>query len=285
MKINTISPDEAEYTKVLTYIAKQPKTLHYIGSIPDRRQPTVAIVGTRRPSSYGREVTHRLAFDLAKRGVVIVSGLALGVDALAHAAAIEAGGTTIAVLGNGLPAIQPSSNRTLGESIVTSGGAIITEYADGTDARPYHFLERNRIVAGLADAIIITEATSRSGTLNTAARALEQGKDIFVVPGNITSPLSQGCNLLLKQGARVVTDYQDVMDIIAPGDVSAQTILPLGQNELETAILSRIADGERDGEAILHALKVDAVEFNTALTMLELAGTIKPLGGNRWTLR
>lgn len=285
MKINTISTDEAEYTKVLTYIAKSPKTLRYIGAIPERRRPTVAIVGTRRPSSYGREVTHRLAFDLAKRGVVIVSGLALGVDALAHAAAIEAGGTTIAVLGNGLPAIQPSSNRALGESIITSGGAIVTEYADGTDARPYHFLERNRIVAGLADAIIITEATSRSGTLNTAARALEQGKDIFVVPGNITSPLSQGCNLLLKQGARVVTDYQDVLEVIAPDEASTQTMLPLGQNELETAIISRIADGERDGEAILHALKIDAVEFNTALTMLELAGTIKPLGGNRWTLR
>ena len=146
-------------------------------------------------------------------------------------------------------------------------------------------MERNRIVAGLADAIIITEATSRSGTLNTAARALEQGKDIFVVPGNITSPLSQGCNLLLKQGARVVTDYQDVLEIIAPDETSTQTMLPLGQNELETAIISRIADGERDGEAILRTLKIDAVEFNTALTMLELAGTIKPLGGNRWTLR
>jgi len=285
MKINTISPDEADYTKILTTIAKSPKSLHYIGKLPERRAPTVAIVGTRRPTSYGKEVTHRLSFDLAKRGMIIVSGLALGVDALAHAAAIEAGGTTVAVLGNGLPDIQPSSNRALGESIIAHGGAIISEYPDGEDARPYYFLERNRIVAGLADAIIITEATSRSGTLNTAARALEQGKEIFVVPGNITSPLSQGCNALLKQGARVVTDYRDVLDVIAPSMDSAQAILPLGQNELETAILTCIAQGERDGEAMLRTLGVDATEFSTALTMLELSGAIKPLGGNRWTLR
>lgn len=285
MKINTLAPDESKYLKVLTSIAQPPKRLHYIGSLPTERRLSVAIVGTRRPSSYGKEVTHRLASDLAKRGVVIVSGLALGVDAITHAAALEAGGTTIAVLGNGLPKIQPATNRSLAESIVRSGGAILSEYDQGDDARPHYFLQRNRLVAGLADAIIITEAATRSGTLNTAAHALDQGKEIFVVPGNITSPLSAGCNALLKQGARVVTDYQDVLDVIAPGAEKSQTILPLGSNELETAIIALISSGVRDGDELLERSEVSATEFSTALTMLELAGTIRPLGGNQWTIR
>ena len=248
MKINAISPDKNDFTKVLVHIAKAPKKLHYIGKLPESRIPTVAIVGTRRPSSYGKEVTYRLSYDLASRNVAVVSGLALGVDAVAHKAALEAGGATVAVLGNPLPNISPTSNRALGESIIQHGGAILSEYEEGSGVFPSNFLERNRIVAGLADAIIITEATTRSGTLNTAARALEQGKELFVVPGPITSPLSAGCNALLKQGARIVTSYEDVLEIIAPELLSSQTTMPLGQNELETAILQAISSGVRDGE-------------------------------------
>lgn len=285
MKINTFLPDEYDFTTLLTNIAKPPEKLHYIGSLPERRITSVALVGTRRPSAYGKEVTHRLATDLASRGIVIISGLALGVDAIAHAAALDAGGTTIAVLGNGLPKIQPSTNRQLAERIIRSGGAIISEYDENEDARPHYFLERNRLVAGLADAIIITEAAIRSGTLNTAAHALEQGKEIFVVPGNITSPLSVGCNALLKQGARIVTDYQDVLDVIAPNASKVQTAMPMGQNELETNILKYLADGLRDGDALRQACGVSATEFSTALTMLELAGAIRPLGADQWTIR
>ena len=192
---------------------------------------------------------------------------------------------TIAVLGNGLPSIQPSTNRQLADNIVKAGGAIISEYNEGTPAMPYNFLERNRLVAGLSDAIIITEAAIRSGTLNTAAHALEQGKAIFVVPGNITSPLSSGCNALLKQGASVVTDYKDVLEVIQPTAESQQISLPLGQNELETAIIKLIADGMRDGEELMKASKIKPTEFATTLTMMELAGTIRPLGANQWTLR
>jgi len=285
MKINTFSPDESEYTKILTTIAKPPKKLDYIGNLPLDRITSVAIVGTRRHSTYGKEVTHRLAYDLASRGIVIVSGLALGVDAIAHKAALEAGGTTVAVLGNGLPKIQPSSNRGLADQIVKQGGAVVSEYNRDEDARPHYFLERNRLVAGLADAIIITEAATRSGTLNTAAHALEQGKEIFVVPGNITSPLSAGCNALLKQGARVVTDYRDVLDVISPESAAEQTMLPLGQNELETTIITLISTGKRDGEELLALCQADPTEFATTLTMMELAGTIRALGANQWTLR
>lgn len=285
MKINTTLPDKTEFTKVLIHIAKTPKKLHYIGTLPETRQITVAIVGTRRPSSYGKETTHSLSYDLASRGVVIVSGLALGVDAIAHKAALDAGGKTIAILGNALPNISPVTNRSLGESIIKQGGAIISEYEKGSRVYPSNFLERNRIVSGLADAVVITEATARSGTLNTAAHALEQGKELFVVPGPITSPLSAGCNALLKQGAHVVTSYQDILEIIAPDLLQSQTSLPLGQNELETAILQAIANGMRDGEAILKAVGVSSTEFATALTMLELAGSIRALGANQWTIR
>ena len=284
MKINAISPDESKYLQRLDEIAKTPKRLHYIGALPESPVTTVAVIGTRRPTAYGKEVTHRLSYDLSKHGVLIVSGLALGVDAIAHAAALEAGGPTIAVLGNGLPKIQPATNRELAEKITRGGGAIMSEYDPNEEARPHYFLERNRIVAGLADAVIITEAATRSGTLNTAAHALEQGKEIFVVPGNITSPLSAGCNALLKQGARVVTDYRDVLDVIAPGLSERQARLPLGNTELETTIINLIAGGLRDGEALRQQTGADATEFSTALTMLELSGVVRSLGANQWTI-
>lgn len=159
-----------------------------MGNLPEHRRPSIAIIGTRKPTAYGRQVTEMFASQLASKGVIIVSGLALGVDAIAHQATLDSGGTTIAVLANALPDIRPMTNRYLGEQIVARGGAIISEMDETKPLGKWSFLERNRLVAGIADAILITEASSRSGTLNTAARALEQGKDVFVVPGNITSP-------------------------------------------------------------------------------------------------
>jgi DNA processing protein len=149
----------------------------------------------------------------------------------------------------------------------------------------YRFLERNRIVSGLSDAIIITEAAARSGTLNTAAHALEQGREVFVVPGNITSPLSSCCNALLKQGASPVTCAEDILEAIAPQLLEPQAILPLGSNPLETSIIELLQSGMRDGDALVQQLSIPAAEFNQALTMLELAGTVRALGGNQWTLR
>ena len=284
MKINKISPEKHEYLQILSTIAKSPKSLNYIGNLPERRLPSVAIIGTRKPSSYGREVTQELASDLARRGVVIVSGLALGVDAIAHKAAIESGGTTIAVLGNGLPRIYPASNRQLADDILRHGGAILSEYDEDEPARPHYFLERNRLVSGLADAIIITEAAARSGTLNTAGHALEQGKEIFVVPGNITSALSAGCNALLKQGATPITSYQDVLAVIAPDLEESQTVLPLGSTPEETRVLGLISQGMRDGDQLQVASGMDTAEFSSLLTIMELSGLIRALGANQWTL-
>ena len=285
MKINRISPDKHDYLQITSVIADCPEKLNYIGKLPETRLPTVAIVGTRRPTAYGRDVTYRMAYDLAQRGIVIVSGLALGVDAISHQAALDASGTTIAVLANGLSHVYPRTNQRLADQIIASGGAIISEYDDEVEARGFQFLERNRIVSGLADAVVITEAAARSGTLNTAAHALEQGKNIFVVPGNITSALSAGCNSLLKQGAYPCTSVDDILAAIAPDDSEAQTTLPLGTTALETAIIELLRQGIRDGDEMQRTTKANASDFSMSLTMLELNGVIRALGANQWTLR
>lgn len=285
MKINKISPQENKFTQIITTIALVPRKLHYIGTLPTERRPAVAIVGTRKPTAYGREVTTRFATDLARRGIVIVSGLALGTDAIAHRATLDAGGTAIAVLANGVSRITPMTNRQLGENIVSSGGAIVSEYEP--DEPPYlsRFLERNRIVSGLSDAVLITEASYRSGSLNTARNALEQGREVFVVPGNITSPQSAGCNLLIKQGALPVTSAEDILEIIAPDLLKPQAQLALGDNPLQTAIIRHIQAGIRDGDELQSLLDCAPHEFSGELTMMEINGTVKALGGNQWTLR
>lgn len=285
MKINTISPQDSKFTKVLNDIANAPKRLYYIGELPDQHVPTVAIVGTRKPTGYGREVTYQLAYDLAKHGIIIVSGLAFGVDAIAHKACIESGGKTIAILANGVDIIYPASNRDLAVKILERNGAIISEYEPGTEARNFQFLERNRIVSGLADAVLVTEAAIHSGTTSTVMHALEQGKDVFVIPGNITSPLSAGCNKYIKQGAHLATCAEDIIEIIAPELLQSQTTLPLGNTPIETNIISLLQSGVYDGDEIQSKLEIEAAEFSRTLTMMEINGAIRPLGGNQWKLR
>ena len=285
MKINKISPDKHDYLQILSNIAKKPKALYYLGKLPETRQPTIAIVGTRKPTSYGREVTIRFASELAKRGVIVVSGLALGTDGIAHRATLEVKGTTIAILGNGLPTIYPSSHRELASQIISSGGALLSEYQEGTLALPHQFLERNRLVAGLADALLITEAAARSGTLNTAMHALEQGKEIFVIPGNITNPMSAGCNALIRQGATLVTSPEQILESIAPATLAGQQSLPLGSSAEETTILELLQSGVRDGDELLQKSNLDAQMYAETMTMLEINGQIRALGANQWTLR
>lgn len=289
MKINSISTDDNKYINILTSVNKPPEKLYYIGTLPPKRQPTIAIVGTRKPTAYGKEVAYKFAYDLAKRGVIIISGLALGIDAIGHRACLDAGGTTIAVLGNGLHKIYPSTNRKLGEDIIDKGGSIISEFQEGVEPLPFNFLKRNRIISGLADAVIIIEAASRSGTLNTATHALNQGKDVFAVPGNITSPLSAGCNALLKQGAIPATSVEDILEVInlqnQENQNPSQISLPVGDTPLENVIIELLNQGVRDGDELQKQAKAEISDFNTALTMLEINGIIKPLGANKWCLR
>ena len=291
MKINTFAPEEHPFLQVIKSIALKPKTVYCIGSLPTAtaegpyiRPLTVAIVGTRKPTPYGRETTFKLAYDLAKKGVVIVSGLALGVDAAAHKGALEAGGITVAVLANGLDTVYPASHRQLAENIVAHGGALVSEYPSGTPAYPSQFLARNRIVSGLADAVIVTEAAARSGTLATVMHALEQGREVFAVPGNITSPMSVGPNRLLKQGAHPALSADDILEVIAPELLEPQTQLNMGSNPQEQLIIDLLRSGIRDGETLQRESHLPASEFSQTLTMLQVGGFIRSLGGNQWTI-
>ena len=289
MEINRIRPDEHNFTQRLASIANPPKSLCFMGTLPTSGAPVVAIVGSRKPSAYGREVTEQLAGDLAKAGCIIVSGLALGIDGIAQKAALEAGGTVIGVIPNELPDISPQTNYKLAMNIIKNGGAILSEWkkGDGKVVNRWSFLERNRLVSGLADAVIITEAAERSGTLNTAAHALSQGRDVFAVPGNITSPLSAGCNALLKQGALVATTATDILNVIAPSTTQSatdQAVIPLGETPAENTIIDLLRTGLRDGDQLQQQSGLNPADFATALTMLEINGVVKPLGANNWTL-
>lgn len=260
-----------------------PSELFTRGSLPLDRPPCVAIVGSRRPSPYGEEVTHRFATALAKRGVIIISGLAFGVDAIAHQACIDAGGTTIAVLPGGLHDTYPRTHAALARRIIESGGALLSEHSPGVEPHKYHFLARNRLVSGLADAVLVTEATDRSGTFSTVAHALTQNKEVFAVPGPITSLLSAGTNRILQEGAHVALTPDDILEVIAPTLKRQQVPLALGSNDLETAIIRLIREGVRDSEGLIAALHTPAHEVLQSLGMLELNGIVRKAGSG-WSV-
>ncbi len=243
----------------------------------------VAIVGSRRVSPYGKAVTTKFAGDLAGRGVVIISGLALGVDSIAHRAVLEAGGVTIAVLPSSLDAIYPSSHVQLANQILDQGGALVTEYPDNTKPHKYHFVARNRIVSGLSDGVLITEAADKSGTLHTANFALDQGREVMAVPGNITSPLSVGTNQLIKTGATPVTSVTDILRALGL-EATEQKKKIIAASAEEAAILDLLQDGAAETEMLLTRSGLDAAIFNQTLTMLEITGKITSIGGGQWVL-
>ena len=247
------------------------------------RPKVVSIVGSRRCTRYGEAIAYKTAYELAEKGIMIVSGMAYGIDAFAHRGCLDAGGTTIAVLGTPIDYIYPASNRSLAERILQKGG-ILSEYAPGTQTRNWHFLERNRIVSGLADALLLVEASDHSGTLTTASLALDQGKDVFVVPGDITRPMSVGCNRLISQGAQVFTELNDILSIVAPEKLKHSSPQLEALSENERSIWQQIKDGIVDGDEIMENLKLDVSDFNQTIMSLELKRYIKTIGFNRWML-
>lgn len=284
MKVQKLTINENAYPSPLRDIPSPPKELYYLGMDPAAwlEHPRVAIVGTRGITPYGRRVTEDFAYELAKRGVTIVSGLALGVDAVAHTAALKSGGAHIAVVGNGLERIYPASNTQLARELLQKGGVIISEYPETTPGLKQNFIARNRIVAGLSDAILITEATEQSGTLHTARFALEQGKDVMVVPGNITSPASAGCNNLIKSGATPVCSLEDILHVLGAKNLAMTTVVHIGDTPEEQAILDELYRGTSDAHELLVAAAIEPQLFTQTLTMLELSGKIRPLGNNHW---
>ncbi len=274
--------------KVLQQISSPPKKLYFAGETLDNllAYPRIAVVGSRNVSPYGKQITAQLVGELAQRGIVIISGLAYGVDAIAHRAALEAGGKTIAVLPSPLEDIAPRGNRDLAQQIIDSGGALVSEYnTEEYQMLKTNFVARNRLVAGLAQAVLITEAVEKSGSLHTARFALEQGKDVLAVPGNITSTTSVGTNNLLKSGATLVTSLVDVLRALGLAEgIKARKHTPKGRNPAEQAVIDLLKRGVTDGDLLQLESGLDAAEYAQTLTMLEITGSITPLGANQWTL-
>lgn len=281
MKINSISSMAANYPYKLAEISDPPAKLYYRGKLPDKQATTIAIIGTRKPTAYGIAVTQQLAHGLASRGAIIISGLALGIDSIAHKACLDGGGITAAVLPAGVDKPYPRTHTTLADRIIDSGGCLISEYPVHTEPRKHHFLARNRLVSGLSDAVIVTEASQRSGTMSTVAHALSQGKDVYAVPGPITSPQSRGCNQLIAQGATPIVDVNDFLDIIAPQQ-NEMTTHAYSQNEL--IIIKLIKQGVGDGDELLSSSQLDAAVFQQTMTLMEIRGSIHALGANQWRL-
>ena len=290
MKINEIRPLDTEYTQVLDTIALKPKLLYYYGKWPEKRIKTVAIVGARKNSKYGEEVAYNLAKALGEKGIIVVSGLAYGIDSIAAKGCLDGGGTTIAILGTEIERIYPREHIPLANRIIEQGGVIASEYHLGDEVHlKTSFLERNRIISGLADAVVVVEAREHSGSLNTASHALNQGKDLFAVPGDISKQTSQGCNRLLASGANPYLGIDDFLKYLFPSTKKnkqsrlEQISLFADTNE-ERNVLQLLANGFHDGDLIIEKLDLDVVTFNQTITMLEIKGIVKSLGANYWTL-
>jgi DNA processing protein len=268
----------------LRHLHDAPTQLFYRGTEPNDllQRPAVAIVGSRKMTPYGRAVTERLATELARAGVTIISGLALGVDSAAHRACVEAGGGTIAVLPSSPNNIYPSSHQGLARDILSRGGTLLSEYGEMTPALQHTFIARNRIIAALADAVLIPEAALKSGSLHTAAFALDLGIPVMAVPGPINSPMSEGTNQLIRTGALVVTDVNDVLSLLgieAAGSKNA----PAATAE-ERLILEGMQAGISDGGSLLDRSGLPGNLFSQTLTLLELQGRIRSLGADQWSL-
>ncbi|HEX5482342.1 MAG TPA: DNA-processing protein DprA [Terriglobia bacterium] len=291
-----LAPPANDYPALLRQIPDPPLALYALGDISCLSRHAVAMVGTRRPSAYGSSTAHRLAGDLAQRQIVIVSGLARGIDSASHRGALEAGGKTVAVLGSGLDVIYPRENKKLAETVIENG-ALISEFPLGTPPVPENFPIRNRIISGLSLGVVIVEAAEYSGSLITARLALEQNREVFAVPGNITSPQSFGPNLLIKEGAKLVDRWLDVIEEL-PTSIRMQ-LFPAGNASEQAAresnaVLPFVESLSGDQKAVFGALRVDQALFVdaicgcveipqprvlSALLGLEMDGLVKQLPG------
>jgi DNA processing protein len=271
--------EDPDYPPRLLEIHTAPPVLYVRGSLDVADEWAVAIVGTRRVSAYGRQVTYRLASELAANRVTIVSGLARGIDGEAHRAALEAGGRTIAVLASGLDIIYPPEHRQLAKDIVQSG-ALVSELPLGTRPEAGNFPARNRIISGLSLGVLVTEAGERSGALITVEHASEQGRDVFAVPGNITAGGSKGVNRLLQEGAKTVLSAQDILDELnlarVTGYVEARETLSV--TGVEAAVLAELSEEPQHVDEIRERCDLPIAEVSSTLAMLELKGMVRQVG-------
>jgi DNA processing protein len=288
LRIHVITWKDKTYPSLLKEIDHPPPVLYVAGTLTEADQFSLAIVGTRKASVYGRQVTERFATDLAKGKVTVVSGLALGIDAVAHTAALDAGGRTLAILGSGLDMIYPPANYNLARRIVESGqGALVTEFPLGVKPEGGNFPARNRIISGLSLGVLITEAPDPSGALITANFALEHGRDVFAVPGNIFSPGSTGVNKLIQDGgAKLVRNVNDILEALnlfmVPQHVEMQAALP--ENAEERKLLALLSQDPQHVDDLIRASQLPTMTVSATLTMMELKGLVKSVGGMQFVL-
>jgi DNA processing protein len=284
-----LMPDDPRYPQRLAELSPAPE-LWVRGALEENDALAIAIVGSRRATAYGLEVAAVLARDLAARGVTIVSGFARGIDSVAHRAALEAGGRTIAVLGCGIDVTYPPENRRLADE-VSARGALVTQFPPGMAPLPYHFPTRNRTLAALVLGVVVVEAAERSGTLSTAGFAADLGREVYAVPGKITSPTSVGVHRLLRDGARLVETWTDIVQelpnvwrrrvrdtVVATIDVAP----PSKGTDEERMLRLLMRDEAQHIERLIARAGMDAARVGAILTSLELGGWARQLGGQRW---
>lgn len=298
-KMALVLREDAQYPPLLRQIAHPPHLLYVYGETDLTDRFPVAVVGTRRASAYGLTHTREIAAELAQTGVCVVSGLALGIDAAAHTGALDGGGRTVAVLGSALDKPYPQENEPLMRRILESGGSVVSEYAPGTPPSRYSFLQRNRIIAGICLGTLVTEGPRRSGALNTATRTLENGREVFALPGNVDSPGAQLPNMLISEGARLVTGAADILSalVIEPKDApkAAQAAvapmeapaekkphIPGGLDETQRAICAALLAGEADFDALCAVSGLESDELGALLIEMEMDGLVTPLAGTRY---
>jgi len=287
LHIRVLTVKDKTYPPLLREIEDAPPVLYTYGKLTEADQFALAVVGTRNSTTYGRQVTEHIVTDLAKGQVTVVSGLALGIDTIAHNAALEAGGRTIAVLACGLDIIYPPVNRGLARRIVESGqGALVTEYPLGIQPEGGNFPARNRIISGLALGVLVVEAPEKSGALITAEHALKQGREVFAVPGSILSSRSAGVNKLIQDGARPVMDVKDILEalnlFLVPQQVEMQSVLP--DNDEERALLKLLSHDPYHVDELVRESGLAAHIVMSTLTMMEFKGMVRQVGGMQYVL-
>ncbi len=272
---------DQNYPPLLKEIPNPPMVLYLLGELLARDQQAIAVVGSRKTSPYGEQVVYDLVRDLVRANLTVVSGLALGIDALAHRTAVEFDGRTVAVLACGLDSIYPANNRIIAEKILSGHGAILSELPLGTPPLKHHFPHRNRIISGLAWGTVVIEAATDSGALITATHALEQNRQVFAVPGSIYNPGSAGPNNLLKMGAKPVTTAADILEDLNLGDLQEEMAVPeiTAENEGEQKILACLTRQPKHFDQIARELELPAASLAAALTIMEMKGKVRNAGG------
>jgi DNA processing protein len=282
-EINVLTWDDENYPDRLREIPSSPPVLYLRGKYRPDDEWAVAVVGTRKFTTYGRQITEEIVGTLALRGVTIVSGLARGIDGIAHRAAIDAGGRTLAVMGSGVDRIYPPEHRRLADSI-TLNGALISDYPLGTAPEGSNFPPRNRIISGLSIAVIVIEAGKRSGALITASFAAEQGRDVFAVPGNINAPQSKGANMLISKGAQPLLDPQDILESLDLTMVveqrTARTVLP--KDAVEAQLYNILKHEPLHVDDICSQTDLPIEKVTSTLALMELKGMVRQIGGMRY---